>query len=113
MSCIGLFEKYHKEIKVIHDSGCSRHMIGDPSEFVKFKPNSSEKVTFRDDMKVKTIGIGDVGKNGKTFIHNVFLVDNLDYNLLRISQLCDKNLYVLFKKYECLVLEPRFKIIFF
>ena len=60
-------------------------MTGDPSQFVKLKPKNSEKVIFGYDMKIKTIGVGDVGKNGETFIHNVLLVDNLDYNLLSVS----------------------------
>ena len=63
-------------------------------------------------MKVKTIGVGDVGKNGETFVHNILLVDNLSYNLLSVSQLCDRNLFVLFKKHECLVLDSKFNIVF-
>ena len=37
-------------------------MTGDPSQFIKFKPKSSEKVTFEDNMMAKTIGIDDIGK---------------------------------------------------
>ena len=87
-------------------------MLGDPSQFIKFKSKSSEKVAFGDDNKAKTVGIGDVGKNGQTFVHNVLLVDNLNYSLLSVSQLCDRNLFMLFKKYECLVLDSKFNIIF-
>ena len=54
-------------------------MAGDPSQFIKLKSKSSEKVTFGDDNKAKTIGVGDIGKNGQTFVHNVRLVDNLSY----------------------------------
>ena len=82
------------------------------NRFIKFKPKSSGKVTFRDDMKVKTIGVGNVGKNGETFVHNVLLIDNLNYNLLSVSQLSDRNLFVLFKKHECLVVDSKFNIIF-
>ena len=42
-------------------------------------------MTCGDNMKVKTIAVGDISKNGETFIHNVILVDNLGYNLLSVS----------------------------
>ena len=69
----------------------------DPSRFIKFKPKNSRKVKFGDDRKAKTIEIRDVGKYGTTFIHNIFLVDNLGYNLLSVNQLYDRNFYVLLK----------------
>ena len=56
-----------------NQSGCSRYMTGDPSHFIKFKPKSSGKVTFGDDMKTKTIGVGDIGKIGEILVHNVLL----------------------------------------
>ncbi|KAL3510135.1 hypothetical protein ACH5RR_029536, partial [Cinchona calisaya] len=46
------------------DSGCSRHMTGDASLFTNLTSKNSGKVTFRDNNKTKSIGIGDVGKNG-------------------------------------------------
>ena len=101
-----------KESRWFIDSGCSRHITGDPLQVIKLKPKSSEKVAFGDDNKVKIIGIGDVGENGKTFVHSVLLVDSLNYNLLSISQLCYRNLLVLFKKYEHFVLDSKFNIIF-
>ena len=63
-------------------------------------------------MKAKTLGIGDVGMNDITFVHDVLLVDNLGYNLLSVSQLCDKELFVLFKKNECLILDSNFQTVF-
>ena len=58
-----------KQSKWFIDSGCSKHMTGDPSQFIKFKPKSSEKVTFKDNMMAKTIRIGDIDKkNGEIFI---------------------------------------------
>ena len=69
-------------------------------------------MTFEDDMKVKTIAVGDVDKYGQTFVHNVLLVDNLSYNMISVSQLCDRNLLVLFKMYKCLALDSKFNTIF-
>ena len=37
-------------------------MTGDASQFIKLKTKNSEKLTFEDDNKAKTIGIGDIGK---------------------------------------------------
>ena len=49
-----------------------------------------EFITFRDNSKDKIIGIGNVGKEPSPIIENVLLVNGLKYNLLSISQLCDK-----------------------
>ena len=65
-------------------------MIDGISLFIKFKLKSSGKVTFEDDMKAKTIGIDNIGKNGNTFVQNVRLINNFGYNLLNVSQLCDR-----------------------
>ncbi|KAL3513312.1 hypothetical protein ACH5RR_026029 [Cinchona calisaya] len=87
-------------------------MTGDASIFTKLISKSSGKVTFRDNMKAKSIGLGDVGKNGETLIKNVLLIDNLSYNLLTVSQLCDKNLYVIFTRRECLILNKNYVVLF-
>ena len=67
--------------KWIIDSGCSRHMTGNASSFNKLKAKDGGKVTFGDDNKAKMIGIGDIGTQKSSFIKNVLLVDNLNYNL--------------------------------
>ena len=101
-----------KESRWFIDSECSKYMTGDPLQFIKFKPKSSDTVTFENDIKDKAIGVGDVGKNAETFVHNILLVDNLSYNLLNVSQLCNRNLFFLFKKHECLIFDLKFNIIF-
>jgi hypothetical protein len=50
-----------------------------------------EYVTFGDDKKGKVLGIGVIKVNDA-------LVDRLRYNLLCVSQLCDADLSVLFRK---------------
>ena len=45
------------------DSGCSRHMSGDRSQFVSLKSKKNGYVTFGDNNKGKIIGIGKVGNN--------------------------------------------------
>ena len=46
--------------------------------------------------KGQIIGSGKVGKNLSHSIDNILLVKGLDYNLLSISQLCDKGYKVIF-----------------
>ena len=47
-------------------------------------------VTFGDDSKEKIISIGNIKLGSSPMIENVTLVDGLKYNLLSVSQLCDK-----------------------
>ena len=47
--------------------------------------------------------MGNVGKNSSTIIENVCLVENLNHNLLSISQLCDKGYKVIFNKSKCVI----------
>ncbi|GAV83509.1 hypothetical protein CFOL_v3_26956, partial [Cephalotus follicularis] len=55
------------------DSGCSKHMTGDKSLFVKYEPKEGGEVTFGDNAKGKIKGVGSIG-NLKTSIHNVLFV---------------------------------------
>ncbi|KAM6587476.1 hypothetical protein CsatA_010081 [Cannabis sativa] len=83
------------------DSGCSKHMTGDPSRFSSFKSKESGFVTFGDNSKGKILGIGDIGNIYSPCIKNVLLVDNLKHNLLSISQLCDIGFCVVFESSKC------------
>ena len=60
-------------------------------------------VTFGDNNKGQVIGIGMVGNISKPLIENVLLVKGLKYNLLSISQLCDKNYKIVFEKEHCMI----------
>jgi len=79
------------------DSGCSKHMIGDASLLTGLTLKHGGYVTYGDNNKEKIIGSGDIGVKGSLIIHNVLLVEGLKYNLLSISQLCDKGLEVTFQ----------------
>jgi hypothetical protein len=80
------------------DSVCSRHMTEDDSLFSSISKINGGKVTFKDNLKVKIIGVGNIRGKSSALIEKVFLVNNLKYNLLSISQLCDKVLFVCNKK---------------
>ncbi|GKC44322.1 putative ribonuclease H-like domain-containing protein [Tanacetum coccineum] len=63
-------------------NGCSRHMIGNIAYLSDFKE----------------------------FDGDVYFVNELNFNLFSVSQMCDKKNYVLFTDTECLVLSPNFKL---
>ena len=84
----------------ILDSGCSKHMIGDPNKFIKLRDNKA-KVTFGDNMSSKIIGKGTIAVNSKIKAENVLLVENLKPNLLSVSQTCDQGHICTFYSKKC------------
>ncbi|XLR02809.1 hypothetical protein S83_069007, partial [Arachis hypogaea] len=89
------------------DSGCSRHMTGRSTYFIKLNKYDGGFVTFGDDGKGKIIAVGKVGNEQSTFIDDVLLVCGLKHNLLSISQLCDLGYLVVFKRLECCVVNEK------
>jgi hypothetical protein len=82
-------------------------MIGNKKWFSSLTPLShKEYVTFGDDKKGKVLGISVIKVNDCFTLNDVALVDRLRYNLLSISQLCDADLSVLFRKFDLHVLDP-------
>ena len=79
-------------------------MTVDESLFQELNRNKSENVFFGENYKGVIRGIGTIGNNSHTQIKNVFLVENLKYNLLSISQLCDKGYRVCFESNACHVI---------
>jgi hypothetical protein len=68
-----------------------------------------EYVTFGDDKKGKVLGTGIIKVNDCFTLNDVALVDRLRYNLLSVSQLCDADLSVLFRKSDSHVLDSSSK----
>jgi hypothetical protein len=64
-----------------------------------------EYVTFGDDKKGKVLDTGVIKVNDCFTLNDVALVDRLRYNLISISQLCDVDLIVLFRKSDSYVLD--------
>jgi hypothetical protein len=88
------------------NSCCSRHMIGNKKWFSSLTPMShKEYVTFEDDKKGKVLRTGVIKINDCFTLNDVALVDRLRYNLLSVSQLCDADLSVLFRKSDSHVLD--------
>ncbi|KAJ9538414.1 hypothetical protein OSB04_031147 [Centaurea solstitialis] len=92
------------------DSGCSRHMTGIMSLLEDFKRFEGGHVAFGDNPNGgKISGKGKVSKGKMTF-DDVYFVEQLNYNLLSVSQVCDKKFGVFFTDTECLILAPGYKI---
>ena len=85
--------------KRIVDSGCSQHMTGNRKLFLELKNYDGGKVCFGNKEKGKIIGIGKKGNNTKQ-ISNVALLRDLKFNLISVSQLCDKGYKVVFSDNE-------------
>jgi len=49
------------------------------------------------------VSVGKIGKSLSNSIDNVHLVDGLQYNLLSVSQLCDKGNHLGFSSDHCLI----------
>jgi len=85
------------------DSGCSRHMIGDKSNFLSHIPFDRGRVAFGNGKSRKIISVGKIGKSLSHSIDNVYLIDGLQYNLLSMSQLCDRGNHIGFSSDQHLI----------
>ena len=70
-------------------------------KFQELDRKKSENVSFGDNSKGIIRGISIIGNNSHTQIKNVLLVENLKFNLLSISQLCDNGYRVCFESNAC------------
>jgi hypothetical protein len=88
------------------DSGCSRHMTRNKKWFSSLTPLSyKEYVNFGDDKKSKVLDTSVIKVNDCFTLNDVTLVDKLRYNMLSVSQLCNADLSVFFRKSDSHVLD--------
>lgn len=87
------------------DSGCSRHMTGSKDNLTDYVEHCSERVTYGGGAKEKIIGKYTLDVEGLPKLHNVLHVEELNSNLISISQLCNDDLYVKFDKNSCEVFD--------
>ncbi|CAM8929058.1 unnamed protein product [Rhodiola kirilowii] len=85
------------------DSGCSRHMTGNPGFPTKIEWINGKTVTFGDGIEGRVVGRGTLNVPGLPRLIEVFLVEGLQANLISISQLCDGNNQVQFTQDNCIV----------
>ncbi|XP_070033067.1 uncharacterized protein [Nicotiana tomentosiformis] len=91
--------KKNRKGKWYLDNACSRYMTGDKQLFKSVTKLDGGTVTFGDKSKGNIIGVGKVPLSSTCDVDEVYLVDELGYNLLNISQLCDNDYEVHFKKH--------------
>ncbi|XP_070019924.1 uncharacterized protein [Nicotiana sylvestris] len=93
------------------DSACSRHMTGGKQLFKTVTKLDGETITFGDKSKGNVIRVGRVPLSSIYDVDKVYLVDELSYNLLSISQLCDNDCEVHFKKHGWFIEDKSGKVI--
>ena len=71
--------------------------------FSAIKKKKYESLTFGHNKVGKMIGVGKIRKDPCKSLENVYLVEGLKFNLLSISQLCDKDKNVIFNSSHCIV----------
>jgi len=76
---------------------------GEKSMFLTLTMKEGGNVKFGGNQSGKIIGIETIG-NSSISINNVWLVDDLEHNLLSISQFCDNGYDVMFGKTNCAVI---------
>ncbi|GJR81193.1 retrovirus-related pol polyprotein from transposon TNT 1-94 [Tanacetum coccineum] len=90
--CMGIDLELDKWIK---DSGCTKHMTGNQKLFSTYKAYNGGNVIFGSNLRGNIIGKGTISHDSLN-IANVEHVDNLGFNLLSVSQICDNKCKVIF-----------------
>ena len=72
-------------------------MTKNKEKFSKLQVKDGGKVVFGGKEKGKIIGQGKVSEDPSCSVGDILLVEGLNYNLLSISQLCDKGLRDIFE----------------
>ena len=94
---------------VVVDSGCSSSMSGFKEKLSDFQAYKGGSVAFGNNTRGgQIIGKGTI-KTRLLDFENVCYVPELKYNLLSVSQICDKSHNVLFTEEEALILSPEFQ----
>jgi len=78
-------------------------MIGDVSQLVNLKWKLDGFVTYGDNNRGRILGVCDIGEDDDVIIKDILIVNGLEYNLLSISQLCDKGYKITFEPDLCLI----------
>jgi hypothetical protein len=73
-------------------------MMGERRMFTSFEKNECENdcITFGDNSQGQVLGFGKIDITTEYSISKVLLIESLDYNLLSISQLCERGYNCLF-----------------
>ena len=79
------------------DSGCSKHMTGRKHNFITLDEGKEGTLTFGNEQSARIIRKGIVCLNNKNIMaENVLLIEDMEHNLLSVSQTCDKGHFMIF-----------------
>jgi len=78
-------------------------MTREKSNFLSLAATQGVSVAFDNEKSGIIVDIGKIGESLSHSIDGVYLVDGLKYNMLSVSQLCDKYNLVVFSSKQCLV----------
>ncbi|XP_068486996.1 uncharacterized protein [Phaseolus vulgaris] len=92
-----VLQKNNRKNQWYLDSGFSKHMTGEVTQFTSLKLKAEGHVTYGDKNRGRILGRRNVGTEDSTTIENVLYVEGLKHSLLSISQLCDKGYKVNFE----------------
>ncbi|XP_035830911.1 uncharacterized protein LOC118480265 [Helianthus annuus] len=93
----------------IMDSGASRHMTGRKTLLYDVRGFNGGYISFASNQGGRIIGEGTLS-NGVITFERVNYIEELENNLLSISQICDRMYSTHFTDKECLILKPGFVI---
>jgi len=91
------------------DSGCSRHITRDRSNFLSLTAFDIGSVAFENGKSRTIVSIHKIGESLSHSIDNVYLDDGLQHNLLSVSQLCDRGNLVVFSPKQCLIINIKYR----
>nr|GEX46715.1 retrovirus-related Pol polyprotein from transposon TNT 1-94 [Tanacetum cinerariifolium] len=86
----------------IVDCGCSKNMTGNLKLLINFVEKFLGTVKFGNDQIAPILGYGDLVQGAVT-IKRVYYVEGLNHNLFSVSQFCDADLEVAFRKSTCYI----------
>ncbi|GKA95961.1 retrovirus-related pol polyprotein from transposon TNT 1-94 [Tanacetum coccineum] len=94
--CLGIDLEPDEWIK---DNGCTKHIADNQKFFSTYKAYNGGYVIFGSNLNGKIIDKGTISHDSLN-ITNVEHVDNLGFNLLSVSQICDSKCKVIFSKHD-------------
>nr|GEY26838.1 hypothetical protein [Tanacetum cinerariifolium] len=102
LHCLLILLQLVEIVLFIVDSGCSKHMTGNPMLLINFVEKFLGTVKFENDQIAPILGYRDLVQGAVT-IKRVYYVEGLNHNLISVSQFCDADLEVAFKKSTCYI----------
>nr|GEY83774.1 hypothetical protein [Tanacetum cinerariifolium] len=99
-----------KRFNYVDPEGRLKHMTGNISYLTDFKEHDEGYVAFGGGPKGGKITDKGTIRTGKLDFEDVYFVNELEFNLYSVLQMCDKKNSVLFTETECFVLSPNFKL---